>query len=61
MAKKSRYRYAFYWVDHNNYEVAKYVVAITKKEAVEIFKEKMENAGWPIPKGLVVRKTFLIV
>lgn len=61
MAKKSRYRYAFYWVDHNNYEVAKYVVAITKKEAVEIFKEIMENAGWPIPKDYTVKSTFLIV
>jgi hypothetical protein len=61
MAKKSRYRYEFSWVDHNNYEVTKYVVAITKKEAVEKFQEQLETAGKEIPVGYTVKSTFLIV
>jgi hypothetical protein len=60
MAKKTRYE--FTWVNHeNNYELTDWVVATSKKEAIQKFKEKRENSSKEIPTNYTVKSTFLIV
>lgn len=60
MSKKTRYE--FTWLNHeNNHEITDWVVASSKKEAVEKFKEQRENAGKNVPTNYTVKSTFLIV
>lgn len=63
MAQKTRYE--FTWVNHeNNYELTDWVVATSKKEAIQKFKEKRENSSRiekEIPTNYTVKSTFHVV
>ena len=60
MAQKTRYE--FTWVNHeNNYELTDWVVATSKKEAIQKFKEKRENSSIIVPTNYTVKSTFHVV
>ena len=60
MAKKLRYEFS--WVNpKNNYLNMDWVVASSKKEAVEKFEEKKKHSLAGVPTNYTVKNTFLIV
>ena len=60
MAKKLRYEFS--WVNpKNNYLNMDWVVASSKKEAVEKFEEKKKHSLDGVPTNYTVKNTFLIV
>jgi len=61
MAQKTRYE--FTWVNNeNNYEITDWVVATSKKEAIQKFKEKRESMfEKQIITNYTVKSTFHVV